>query len=480
MINNYLKFITLILLVFLLTTCKKDYVEYELPSTLPEVTTETVNEVGKNHAVITCEVVKQGGTQINSRGVCWNTQPNPTVSSSKTAEGMGTGQYSSRIENLQLNTTYYVRAYATNNAGTSYGEQKMFTTTKGDIPTISTKDVSGKTQTSIFSGGNITSTGDSPITAKGVCWGKNPNPDVSGSKTNNGDGNGQFESLVKWLSPGTTYYLRSYAINLAGVAYGEELQFTTLNANGQHSTELINAGAFELNGSTVELDKFRIGKYEITNAEYIDFLNSIECNSNGDFNDPVFGNVPYINMSAPFVAIGHNGNDFYFKGSPFSNTTNCPVIEVTWYGAEAYCRWAGGRLPTEAEWEIAARGAHAGINSGTYNHSWAGTNSLNQLSDFAWYSENSENRTHPVGTKMPNELGIYDMSGNVWEWCYDYFDYNFPAGVNNPFGGENGSSRVIRGGSWGYEAEYCIVSYRSNNNPTNGTIGLGFRIVFYF
>ena len=127
------------------------------------------------------------------------------------------------------------------------------------------------------------------------------------------------------------------------------------------------------------------------------------------------------------------------------------------------------RLPTEAEWEYAARG---GNKSKGYKYSGSNT-----IDDVAWYTSNSSSKTHPVGTKQPNELGIYDMSGNVWEWCSDWYGSYSSSSQTNPTGPASGSYRVRRGGCWGYNARFCRVSFRDGDGPSYRYGDGGFRLV---
>ena len=126
------------------------------------------------------------------------------------------------------------------------------------------------------------------------------------------------------------------------------------------------------------------------------------------------------------------------------------------------------RLPTEAEWEYAARGENR-----SQGYKYSGSNNLNSV---AWYADNSGNTTHDVGLKSPNELGIYDMSGNVWEWCSDWYGNYSSSSQTNPTGSYSGSIRVSRGGSWYSDARYCRVSTRSNFTPDRRYISLGLRL----
>ena len=182
----------------------------------------------------------------------------------------------------------------------------------------------------------------------------------------------------------------------------------------------------------VTLSDFYIGKYEVTQAQWRAVMGT---------------------------------NPSYFTGD------NLPVEQVSWNDVQEFITKLNSltgkryRLPTEAEWEFAARG---GNNSRGYKYSGSNT-----VGDVAWYNSN---RTHPVGTKAANELGIYDMSGNVLEWCSDWFGSYSSNAQTNPTGPSSGSDRVLRGGSWYHDAIYARVSFRGYWNPGTRNFGLGFRL----
>ncbi len=164
-------------------------------------------------------------------------------------------------------------------------------------------------------------------------------------------------------------------------------------------------------------------------------------------------------------------NPSHFKGD------DLPVETVSWHDAQDFLeklsRQTGKayRLPTEAEWEYAARGGKQ-----RKGYQYAGSDNIEEV---AWYSENSGKKTQPVGQKKPNELGLYDMSGNVWEWCNDWYDENYYANSpqDNPRGAVLGSDRVLRGGSWFGNPQSCRVAYRDNYTPGPWINFIGFRLV---
>ena len=203
-------------------------------ATIPQnISTTAVGNILQSTAMSGGTIGADGGATIIGRGVCWsNTTTNPTVANSKTNDGTGVGLFSSSLNNLSSGTTYYVRAYATNSAGTAYGNLKTFTTTNATVATgVTTNSILNITQFNAQSGGNIVGDGGISVTSRGVCWSSNTsNPTISNTKTIDGNGVGSFSSILTSLLPGTTYYVRAYATNGAGTSYGLAKVFTTTSA----------------------------------------------------------------------------------------------------------------------------------------------------------------------------------------------------------------------------------------------------------
>ena len=203
----------------------------------------------------------------------------------------------------------------------------------------------------------------------------------------------------------------------------------------------------------VTLNSFYISKYEVTQAQYREVMGTNPSNFTGD-------NLPVEKVS------WYNAVTFCNALSQREGLTPCYVID----GTNTTCNFNanGYRLPTEAEWEYAARGGAQATNT-----KYSGSNTPG---DVAWYYDNSGSQTHDVGTKQANELGIYDMSGNVWEWCWDWYGSYSSSAQTNPIGPASGSSRVFRGGSWNNITGNIRVANRGSFNPTGTRSYYGFRI----
>ena len=204
--------------------------------TLAVLTTANVTDKTQTTATSGGNVTNDGNAEVTARGVCWGTLQNPTTGSSKTSDGTGTGNFASSITGLTPGTTYYVRAYATNSEGTSYGNEVTFSSNPVLLATLTTTIASSVTQTTAVSGGNITLDGGGAITERGVCWSTNANPTTAlTTKTSDGTGTGTFTSNIAGLTTNTKYYLRAYANNSAGTAYGNQQDFHNCRWNRWYS-----------------------------------------------------------------------------------------------------------------------------------------------------------------------------------------------------------------------------------------------------
>ncbi len=302
-----------------------------------------------------------------------------------------------------------------------------------------------------------------------------------------------FTITLSGLNADSIYRFVAYAKMDNKTYYGAVYAFQPVDPGMASSMVQVDGGTFMMGATeeqdsvasdsekpvhNVTLSSFRISKYEITTSQFVVFLNSRKILSGGSgiTSDGKFHNF--------FEAKPKN---IYFDIDsvcwiPVSGYEEVPMTNVTWYGASEFCQWAGGALPTEAQWEFAARG---GMNSnGTV---YSGGNIVNSV---AWYAANTnyqddiEYFAQPVGKKQPNELGLYDMSGNVWEWCGDWYTTYTSTSQNNPRGLSDEEAQKItapkkvrRGGGWADDnTRQLRVSTRGSNTPTSYSGSIGFRM----
>jgi formylglycine-generating enzyme required for sulfatase activity len=349
--------------------------------------------------------------------------------------------------------------------------------------------------------GLVTYNGGSAITNRGFCWSTDPNPTIQDHKTNHGKGVSAFTSKLTGLTPHTTYYLRAYATNRKGTDYGKVHAFTTAF---DVEYVAIPAGTF-LMGSPVNeyghekiegpqhevtLSGFTMSKYEITNWQYAAFLNARGIGPDGlypegDFPDQVLNKQSeYIQ----FPTLSFEENQWICSGE----YENFPVCFVTWEGAYEYAKYAGGRLPTEAEWEYACRATTTTLfNTGNCITNLEARFSTAQPPiggcDYTVYY--APKSPKPVGSFAPNLFGLYDMHGNVEEWVSDWYGPYSIESQTNPTGPKVGTypegfpqvgpCGVVRGGGWYSDPLYLrsALRYPFPRKQGEWSTGFGFRIV---
>jgi formylglycine-generating enzyme required for sulfatase activity len=311
---------------------------------------------------------------------------------------------------------------------------------------------------------------------RGICWSEDEKPTIEDSRKVVDHQDTPLEAKISGLKKGTVYHIRPYLKTNEQVHYGEQISFATNSLvngvpvemkyieGGTYSmgciSESHNCYGDEYPVHAIQVESFQMSTYEITTKQYCAFMNERGVDKDGNIKG-----VSYIDVNDSDCPIQFLSTKGFF---PKSGKADYPVTEVTWKGAKAFCEWIGGRLPTEAEWEYAARGGKK-----SKNYKYAGSNNIE---DVAWYERNSSKTCHPVGQKAPNELGLYDMSGNVWEWCRDWYGF-YEEQTENHSGPESGFERILRGGSMNMDDWNCRVTNRSSKAPEFTYNYFGFRCV---
>ena len=234
----------------------------------------------------------------------------------------------------------------------------------------------------------------------------------------------------------------------------------------------------EENVHSVTLDDFFIGKTEITIAQFAKFVEETNYKTDAEIKGRsyIWDDEKALMVEKEGVNWRCNEVGNYISENDYSYY---PVVYISWQDGVKFCEWLSSKtgkcysLPTEAEWEYAARG-------GKYSKGYIYSGSKN-VKKVAWYWDDSLREEHPVANLLANELGVYDMSGNVYEWCQDWYEDRYPTETQENPKGPQGSNklfrRVIRGGSWATTKEFCRVTNRDSGNPSLGTSTSGFRIV---
>lgn len=317
-----------VLFVFAMSNCKKE--DNNDKEKVPVVSTTEVTEITISTATTGGIISDDGGATVTARGVCWSKSENPTIADSNTNDGTGAGSFTSNLTDLEPNTTYYVRAYATNSAGTGYGSVMSFKTHGISMPVLTTMAVTDITQTTAISGGEITSDGGATVTARGVCWSTSQNPTISDSKTEDGTGAGSFTSSISGLVPNTGYYVRAYATNSAGTGYGSAMSFTTL----EEAT-----GAVDADGnvySTVVIGNQEWFAVNLKTTKYNNGTPIPNVTSNSDWGNLTTGAYAwYENNEATYK----NAYGALYNWYAVNTGNLCPT---------------GWRVPTDAEWTTLA------------------------------------------------------------------------------------------------------------------------------
>jgi hypothetical protein len=309
--------------------------------TLPTVSaTATISSISGTSATGGGTITSDGGATITTRGVVWGTTTGSSTFSA--TSGTGTGSYVSNLSGLTPATTYYVRAFATNSVGTVYGPETSFVST-ATAPILSTTAASSIGKVDAVSGGTITNNGGSTITASGICWSTSTTPTIANSKTTNGTTSGTFTSTMTGLALGTTYYVRAYATNAIGTAYGAAQTFTTLPFEN-----VPTAANPVTNGLMLYLDATRSASYSGSGNSWADISGLTPAGNATLVGSPVFGSSSLANGSGSFT-FGPNKNAITTKTFTIDN-------EIT------YIAWVN---PTESfDGGVISRRTDPSFNSG--------------------------------------------------------------------------------------------------------------------
>ena len=455
------------------------------PSYDYEATIDLASDITTNSAKIRGRItVLDNGYTITQHGHIWSSETEePTTINTNTRtmldEKTDINPFISELTNLSTGTIYYFRLYFYTDDDNEFYHPvvSLFKTLSSSSQTpdiLTVEDTDSLKNVSVSVAGYLLNLGSPNLTAHGICWSQTNNePTINDNSHNIGTAEyaGKFAYTITSLTPETIYYYRAYATNSVGTNYGEVYSFTTKSdvpegfvkvESGTFSQGSTNGDEDEQPEHSVTLNSFFISEHEVTNQEFANFLNN-------------YGN--YIVQSGEYegqhMLDKNNITQLTESGGTWSVVSgyeNYPMVYVSWYGAYTYCQYYDYRLPTESEWEYAAKGG-----SLSEEYTYSGSNTCGNV---AWFSDNASS-SNTVKQKTENELVIYDMSGNVWEWCNDWYgaDYYAESSSSNPTGPAGGAYRIIRGGSWNNAENSCRNAERGRLEAYQRNNMTGFRCV---
>ena len=442
---------------------------------LPSVSSVTINDIGVGKVTFSAKLLDDGNGTVSDCGFCYSTSANPTTSDAKISYGKATGEFGKTVTGLTENTEYHVRAYAINELGTAYGEDVTFKTKEVTVPVLSAVTMGTVSNTSAEVEATVTSLGNGTLVDAGFVYSLNPYPTLDDKLLSCGK-NTSLKSIIKGLQPETKYYIRAYATNEKGTAYGAEKIFTTTkNVVNPYTTITVETsyGSVQFDMAKVDGGTFTMGAQNTSASQpnYDSDADSDEKPTHSVTLSPYYIGKTEVTQQLWYVVMGSYPN----ISSTYGRGDDYPVYNVTYSQCEQFIKKLNTltgktfRLPTEAEWEFAARG---GKNTNGYKYSGNTT-----VGTVAWYGSNSSNKTHPVAQKTANEINVFDMSGNVWEWCSDWYGNYSISSQTDPTGATSGSGHVIRGGAYNDAPTECRVTVRSYAAATSSFTTLGLRLV---